>query len=876
MKSVELRQKFFDYFVKNGHTRVESSSLIPADDPTLLFANAGMNQFKDLFLGKEKRSYKRATTIQKCVRAGGKHNDLENVGFTARHLTFFEMMGNFSFGDYFKDDAIKFAWEFLTVEANLPIEKLHVSVFETDDEAYDIWHKKMGVPAERMHRLGAKENFWQMGETGPCGPCTEIHIDRGPAYGCADEKTCGPACDCDRFLEIWNLVFMQFDRQADGTLNPLTQTGVDTGMGLERICAVAQNKDSVFEIDAFAPIMKRIEELTGHSYATAKPEIKAAFNVLADHVRSSTMIIADGCLPSNEGRGYVLRKIIRRAALFSQKLTDKVIFPELSRTVVKTMGEMYPELVRQEKTIFHALETEVHKFIVNLERGQNILERYFKDQAATKVISGDQAFKLYDTYGFPAELTALIARERGFTVDMNGFAHAMSRQQEQSGAKKATPTVVTLPDTIKTTFVGYDNLVTETTVIALIKNGSVVDSVKAGEEVLVVPKESPFYVFGGGQSEDTGVVQCANHTTSVLGVENLHGATLIRVQAPCDLKIGSTIRLEVDAEVRANTTRNHTATHLLQAALREVIGTSVKQSGSSVSADALRFDFTHHEGLTPANIRAIETLVNNAIQKNIPLVIEHMTYQQALDKGVIAFFGEKYNPERVRMVAVPGVSAELCGGCHVTATGDIGVFKIVEVSALSAGNRRITAVTGQRAVELFQDSFETIKNLSQELKVKRDDIENALAKQREQFKDAQTEIKHLKRALWSAMIPTWQQQVIMVGTLPVLGLTIQDTTHEELKELMPLIKKTIPGLHVLVGTASAGTAPAGTDNTAIFVASVTPEHKNAVDLKNLASWLKETCGANGGGSPELIQGSGLKFDDKFFSTLNTWIKTNKK
>jgi alanyl-tRNA synthetase len=867
MKSVELRQKFFDYFVKNGHTRAESSSLIPADDPTLLFANAGMNQFKDLFLGKEKRSYKRAVTIQKCVRAGGKHNDLENVGFTARHLTFFEMMGNFSFGDYFKEDAIKFAWEFLTVEASLPIEKLHVSVFETDDEAYDIWHKEMGVPAERMHRLGAKENFWQMGDTGPCGPCTEIHIDRGPAYGCKDEKTCGPACDCDRFLEIWNLVFMQYNRQQDGTLQPLTQTGVDTGMGLERICAVAQNKDSVFEIDAFAPIMKRIEELTGHSYATATPAIKAAFNVLADHVRSSTMIIADGCLPSNEGRGYVLRKIIRRAALFSQKLTDKVIFPELSRTVIKTMGEIYPELIRQDKMISHALETEVHKFIVNLERGQNILERYFKDQAATKVISGDQAFKLYDTYGFPAELTALIARERDFTIDMNGFAHAMSRQQEQSGAKKSVPTVVTLPENSKTTFMGYDELVKETTIIALVHDGSVVDHVKAGEEVLIVPKESPLYVFGGGQSEDTGMVHCANHTTSVLGVENLNGATLIRIQAPCDLKIGTPVRLEVDAEVRANTMRNHTATHLLQAALRSVIGSSVKQSGSSVNQDALRFDFTHHEGLTSANIRAIETLVNNAIQKNIPLTIEHMTYQQALDRGVIAFFGEKYNPENVRMVQVPTVSAELCGGCHVTATGDIGVFKIVEVSALSAGNRRITAVTGQRAVELFQDSFETIKTIGQELKVKRDEIESALAKQREQFKEAQTEIKHLKNAYWSAMLPTWKQQITMVDSVPVLGLTLHKASHEELKDIVALAKKSISGLHMLVGT---------TDDLAIFVASVTPEYKNTVDLKNLASWLKETYGANGGGSPELIQGSGLKFDDKFFGALNTWLKTNVK
>jgi alanyl-tRNA synthetase len=449
---------------------------------------------------------------------------------------------------------------------------------------------------------------------------------------------------------------------------------------------------------------------------------------------------------------------------------------------------------------------------------------------------------------------------------MHGFANAMARQQEQSGAKKAAPSTVKLPENLTTTFVGYDTLTTNTTVAALVHNGQLVNEVKTGDECLVIPKESPFYAFGGGQAEDTGILACASKTTSVLGVENNHGCTLLHIQAPCDLKTGSTVTLTVDETSRANTTRNHTATHLLQAALRSIIGTSVKQSGSSVSPDILRFDFTHHEGLTPATIRAVEEFVNNAILKNIALKIDYMTHQQALDRGVIAFFGEKYNPERVRMVEVPGVSAELCGGCHVRATGDIGVFKITDVSALSAGNRRITAVTGERAVELFQDSFDTLKNLSHELKVKRDDIEGALAKQREQLKEAQTTIKQLKKFYWMAMIPTWQKSLTTIGSLPVLGLALEGATHEELKELLPLLKKSIPGLHVIVGTSE--NAPA------LFVASVTPEHKNAVDLKNLAAWLKETYGAQGGGSPETIQGSGLKFDANFFKNLNEWLRTN--
>jgi len=465
MKSPEIRKKFFDFFKKHGHQQVASSSLIPAQDPTLLFANAGMNQFKDVFLGKEKRSYTRATSIQKCMRAGGKHNDLDNVGFTKRHLTFFEMMGNFSFGDYFKKEAIRYAWDFLTKEMGLPEKELHATVFETDDESYDLWMKEIGLPKKRIHRLGAKDNFWQMGDTGPCGPCTEIHLDRGPEFGCKD---CGPECDCDRYLEIWNLVFMQFDRQPDGSDKPLKQTGVDTGMGLERLCVAIQNCDSVFETDLFEKTLQKIELVTGVNYKKSDDEIKAAFHVLSDHIRASSLLISDGCAPSNEGRGYVLRKVIRRAALFSQKLSSESFFPELAHIVVKDLGDIYPDLKTNEALIVKVLASEVEKFSVNLVRGQKILADFFESNKKSKLITGSQAFKLYDTYGFPFELTNLMAQENGFSVDKDGFEKEMAQQQAQSGKKEKATTKKKLDEKIKTEFTGYEKLGTGAKITAFL------------------------------------------------------------------------------------------------------------------------------------------------------------------------------------------------------------------------------------------------------------------------------------------------------------------------------------------------------------------------------------------------------------------------
>ncbi len=499
MKSLEIRKKFFDFFTKRNHQEVPSSSLIPAHDPTLLFANAGMNQFKDLFLGKEKRSYKRAVSIQKCVRAGGKHNDLDNVGFTKRHLTFFEMMGNFSFGDYFKKDAITWAWEFMIKDMKLPQEKLHVSVYESDDEAYEIWHKTVGIPPKKIHRLGKESNFWQMGDLGPCGPCTEIFIDRGAAFGCGNN--CSPACSCDRFLELWNLVFMEFDLQQDGSLKSLQHKGVDTGMGLERLCTVLQDKDSVYETDLFMPIIQKTETLTAIDYHKQPDEIKAAFRVLADHIRSSTMIISDGGAPSNEGRGYVLRKIIRRGALFAQKLTPHNIFPQLAEVVIKEYGTMYPSLIENKQLITATLTNEIEKFSTNLVRGQQILETYFQEQSNKKNITGEQAFKLYDTFGFPIELVYARAREKGYTVDTASFEKEMEKQQAQSGKKHSDPLDhVAFEETVSTEFTGYQELETASTITALIEGTAQVPSAKVGTSIWGTHQKVTFFYCGGRPS----------------------------------------------------------------------------------------------------------------------------------------------------------------------------------------------------------------------------------------------------------------------------------------------------------------------------------------------------------------------------------------
>jgi len=864
MKSLEIRKRFFDFFVKNGHEKVASSSLIPAQDPTLLFANAGMNQFKDIFLGHEKRDYTRAVSIQKCVRAGGKHNDLDNVGFTKRHLTFFEMMGNFSFGDYFKKEAIHFAWDFLTKDLKLSTKELYVTVFKTDEESYYFWHKDVGIPAEKIYRLDEDTNFWQMGDIGPCGPCTEIFIDRGIEFGCGDAKNCSPACGCDRFLEIWNLVFMQFDKQPNGELKPLKQTGVDTGMGLERLCAIMQNKDSVFETDLFANIIKKTEELTGKLYAQQPDELKAAFHVIADHIRSSTFLIADGCAPSNEGRGYVLRKIIRRAALFTQKLTDENIFPTLSQTVVHDMGDIYSELKTNAELIFKVLDSEVKKFSASLTRGRIILDEYFEINKKNKKITGEQAFKLYDTYGFPIELTTAAARERGYTVNIKEFEKLMHQQQEQSG-KKTTDVLsyLDLDQSVHTEFTGYHELETNSEIIALVYNNTPVTAVPAGATCYVITRKSPFFIVGGGQVPDHGWLIIDNNKIELESVRFINTAIGAQITTPIALKVGDPVTAVVDKTWRTNAMKNHTATHLLQAALIELFGKHIKQSGSLVHPDYLRFDFTYHENLKPEDIKKVEELVNEKIREDIPVNVVYTTLKDALKHGALAFFGDKYKPENVRMIKVDDFSVELCGGTHVPSTGVIGTFKITDVSALSAGHRRIVAVTGPRATELFYKTFNDIKQLSQEFKVKREEVLNAVLKYKEQSKELQTHIKQLRTQLWQTQVPIWAQHITAVNDIPFLFLNLKNFTADELREIALHLNKLHPGFYFVISQL---------DDRSLFFAHVDPQHADAINLKKFGAWLKDTHGLRGGSKDNTLQGGGGKFDANLKDAIIGWLQ----
>ena len=867
MKSLEVRQKFFDFFIKNGHTKVASSSLIPAEDPTLLFANAGMNQFKDCFLGQEKRSYTRAVTIQKCIRAGGKHNDLDNVGRTKRHLTFFEMMGNFSFGgDYFKKEAIRFAWDFLINEMKLDASRLHVSVYQDDNESYDIWHKEIGIPAERIVRLGAKDNFWQMGDTGPCGPCTEIYYDFGAKN--KEEENLKVGDEGERFLEIWNNVFMQFDRQPDGTDILLKKPGVDTGMGLERLSWVVQNVSSVYETDLFAGILKGIEKLSGKKYYESDSETQVAFRVLADHIRSTSLAIADGGTPSNDGRGYVLRKIIRRATLFAKKLGDAMIFPRLVETVVQEFGSTYPELVASKDLITKLITGEVEKFALNLEQGQIILAKYLEEgkktgAPGTKVITGEQAFKLYDTYGFPPELTNIVAFEKGYEVDTAGFEAEMKKQQEQSGKKIAGENTITVDENIGTIFTGYDELETASKINALIVDGKSANQVPAGVECWLVTEKSPFYVECGGQVSDHGTVTTPKGSSDVLEVVKSGKAIALKIKTSAALKVGDAVTLKVDATYRNNVIKNHTATHLLQAALVQILGPQIKQAGSLVTPEALRFDFNHHQAITLDELNAIETLVNEKIMENIPVSITNSTYKQAIESGVKAFFGEKYNPDDVRVVTIPEFSAELCGGAHVRATGDIGCFKITAIASLSAGVRRITAVTGPEAVKLFQHDFETVKTLSQEFKVQHDEVVAAVEKLRDELKEQQTALKKLRAELMAFKVPALVSQATEVNGVPFGFAIFDDLTAPELRDMATLLVQKKPGLYFLAAAENV--------TTSSFFVICAPQFEKNVDLKKLSELLKEQ-GFKGGGKQGTLQGGGGKIGDTLKKDITNWLQ----
>lgn len=864
MKSIELRKKFFDFFVQRGHEKVASSSLIPAQDPTILFTNAGMNQFKDVFLGNEHRSYKRAVSIQKCVRAGGKHNDLENVGFTQRHLTFFEMMGNFSFGDYFKKEAIEYAWNFLTKEIGLDEKKMYVSVHFSDQESYDIWHQVMGIPKEKIFKLG-ESNFWQMGDVGPCGPCTEIFVDRGPSYGCGRVE-CDLACGCDRFLEVWNNVFMQFNRQAGGVDVPLKQTGVDTGMGLERLAMIVQNKDSVFTTDLFDVSFKKIAELTGHAYETSDADIQAAFNVLGDHVRSSTFLIADGCAPSNEGRGYVLRKIIRRAALFAQKLTDKNIFPQIASALIDDMKQIYPELAHSKELVMSVLTAEIERFADNLVRGKRILEEYIARHVADKNISGEQAFMLYDTYGFPLEVTKLIALDHGYVVNEVGFEQQMEQQRQRSGKKMKDVggQATTLPEGVVTEFTGYTSLHETTTITAILIDDASVTQAAKDQVCWIVTARSPFYVACGGQVNDQGTVEVQGHVAKLLDLKKIGDAIAAKIVAPCALSIGVAAELTVDEFARLHTMKNHTATHLLQAALQKLLGKTVKQAGSVVMPEYLRFDYTYHKPLSAEEIKAVEDLVNQKIWDNIPVVIKNTTYKQAVSDGVTAFFGDKYNPDSVRAICVGDFSAELCGGTHVRATGDIGVFKIIEEVALAAGQRRMVAVTGFKALAEFQTDFAVVKKLCQDFKIKTEQIFVTVDSWHSRIKEQQKEISALKSMVMNYQIPAWLSTVEMVGELPYAVINIEAATIDEMRTAGQELLRQKPGFYVFITVANQKTS---------FVAMVDKKFADTVLFAELKVWLQKEYGMQGGGNNLVLQGGGPVVDVAGFTKkLTGWLE----
>lgn len=850
MKSQELRKKFFDFFIRHGHEKVASSSLIPAQDPTLLFANAGMNQFKDVFLGKENRSYKRAVSIQKCVRAGGKHNDLDNVGFTQRHLTFFEMMGNFSFGDYFKKEAIRFAWDFLTKEVGFPEKDLYVTVHHSDQEAFDIWHQEMGIAKDKIFKLGA-DNFWQMGDTGPCGPCTEIFVDRTSKYGCG-KSDCSPACGCDRFIEVWNNVFMQFDRQPDGVDVPLKQTGVDTGMGLERLAMLVQKGESVFDTDLFRTIFDKIEELTGLDYQSASPDIRAAFNVLGDHIRSSTFLIGDGCAPANDGRGYVLRKIIRRAALFAQKLTDKNIFPELSFVLIDSMKEFYPELVGQRDRIASVLKMEIERFADNLIRGKRILQDYMQQAKDKKIIGGAQVFMLYDTYGFPVEVTELIANENDFVTDKEGFDVFMEEQRQRSGKKmKQVAGGLQFDESVKSEFTGYQSMYEQARIIGLVIGQDLVDRVDAGQECWFIADKTPFYVECGGQVNDRGSVTLAGKSVEILDLKKVDHAILIKIQSPIDIAVGDVVTMQVDEYVRKHTMKNHTATHLLQAALQKILGSGVKQAGSVVNSDYLRFDYTYHQPLTAEQIKQVEDLINQKIWQNIPVVVNNTTYKAAVEQGVIAFFGDKYNPESVRAIMIGDFSKELCGGTHVSATGDIGCFKVIEEVALAAGQRRMVAYTGAKALAEFQQDFSIMKKLCLDLKTKPEQIVESVEILQNKIKDLSKELQAIKKQQIAGQVPTWLEKAQVLNSIPYLFLPVNGYDLDGMREVAQLLNQKKPGFYFLLQNEA---------NKSTFLAILDKNLTSRVNMKELQALLQERCGLRGGGNQTALQGGGVGAD----------------
>ncbi|VWD34822.1 alanine--tRNA ligase [Burkholderia lata] len=855
MKAAEIREKFLKFFESKGHTIVRSSSLVPGNDPTLMFTNSGMVQFKDVFLGTDPRPYSRATTAQRSVRAGGKHNDLENVGYTARHHTFFEMLGNFSFGDYFKHDAIKFAWELLTTVYQLPKDKLWVTVYQEDDEAYDIWAKEVGVPTERIIRIGdnkgaryASDNFWTMGDTGPCGPCTEIFYDHGPDVWGGPPGS--PEEDGDRYIEIWNLVFMQFNRDAQGNMTRLPKQSVDTGMGLERLAAVLQHVHSNYEIDLFQNLIKAAARVTEISDLTNN-----SLKVIADHIRACSFLIVDGVIPGNEGRGYVLRRIVRRAIRHGYKLGRKgSFFHKLVADLVAEMGVAYPELKEAEQRVTDVLRQEEERFFETIEHGMSILEGALADVEAKggKVLDGELAFKLHDTYGFPLDLTADVCRERGMTVDEPAFDDAMARQREQARAAGKFKAAQGLEYTgAKTTFHGYEEIAfDDAKIVALYVDGSSVNEVKTGQDAVVVLDHTPFYAESGGQIGDQGVL--ANAATRFAVADTLkvqadvigHHGTLEQGT----LKVGDVLRAEIDAHRRARTQRNHSATHLMHKALREVLGAHVQQKGSLVDAEKTRFDFAHNAPMTDDEIRRVEQIVNNEILANAPGIVRVMPYDEAVKGGAMALFGEKYGDE-VRVLDL-GFSRELCGGTHVSRSGDIGFFKIVVEGGVAAGIRRVEAITGDNAVRYVQELDARVNEAAAALKAQPSELTQRIAQVQDQVKSLEKELGALKSKLASSQGDELAQQAVEIGGVFVLAATLEGADAKTLRETVDKLKDKLKSAAIVLAAVEGGKVS--------LIAGVTPDASKKVKAGELVNFVAQQVGGKGGGRPDMAQAGGTE------------------
>ena len=855
MTGNDTRKQFLDYFNKHEHKIVRSSSLVPQEDPTLLFINAGMVQFKRVFLGEEKRNYVRATTSQKCVRAGGKHNDLENVGYTARHHTFFEMLGNFSFGDYFKEGAIEFAWDLLTNGYGLPADKLWASVYLDDDDAYDLWHKMVGLPEDRIVRLGEEDNFWSMGDTGPCGPCSEILIDRGEAFGCGRPE-CTAGCECDRYLEIWNLVFMQFNRDESGSMTPLPKPSIDTGMGLERIVSIIQDVPTNYDTDLIRPIIEKTEDLAERKLNESR-ETEVAMKVIADHSRAAAFLINDGILPSNEGRGYVLRRIMRRAIRYGRNIGLKRPFLyQTSEVVFDIMKSAYPELAEAAAFITSVIKNEEVRFLETLDTGMKLLNDTLADiQAGGRTqVPGDIIFKLYDTYGFPVDIVQDVVRDKNMSLDMEGFDQAMDRQRARSRTVATFDRIIDAyknlsAEGFQPEFVGYDSLQEESKILLLVGDGEELSEAGEGREVEIVTEKTPFYAEAGGQVGDTGTISGNGFEIAVADtIKDPTGLIIHRGKVTNGtLSSGQTAALSVNGDRRKATELNHTATHILHAVLRRVIGDHVKQAGSLVAPDRLRFDFTHFSQVTTADLEKIEALVNQYIRENLPTSTREMDAEDAFKSGATALFEEKYG-DRVRVVSLTDFSKELCGGTHTARTGNIGLFKIVSESSVASGVRRIEALTGAAALDYTQQTARILQDTAHMIKEKAPSVPNRVKKMMSEIKAFEKEVDQLKTKLASDTGDASPEAVKSINGVKVMAKIVEVDTPAALRNLADQFKDKIRSGIVVLGSKA--------DSKAMLIAVVTKDLTDRFHAGNIVKEVATAVGGRGGGRPDMAQAGG--------------------